>query len=101
VGRSADQQPAEIDTLLVLTALLALLAAGVVLGWRWTFWLILVVFLAGILCVPTATLQLAGIFSSQSPGCYSVLQAVVGLLQFVIALAMLASYPKHGVWGAF
>jgi hypothetical protein len=30
-----------------------------------------------------------------------VLQAVVGLLQFVIALAMLAGYRKTGVWGAW
>ena len=29
-----------------------------------------------------------------------VLQAVVGLIQFVIALAMLAGYRKTGVWGA-
>jgi hypothetical protein len=29
------------------------------------------------------------------------LQAVVGLIQFVIALAMLAGYRKAGVWGAF
>jgi hypothetical protein len=29
------------------------------------------------------------------------LQAVVGLLQFVIALAMLAGWRKTGIWGAF
>jgi hypothetical protein len=98
---SGDQRPAEIYTLLVLTALFALLSTGVIRGWRWTFWLILIVFLAGIVRVPASTLQLAGIASNQGPAWYVVLQAVVGLIQFLIALAMLAGYRKTGVWGAF
>jgi hypothetical protein len=98
---SGDQRPAEIYTLLVLTALFALLSTGVIGGWRWTFWLILVVFLIGIVRVPTSALQLAGIMPRQDPAWYLVLQAVVGLIQFVIALAMLAGYRKAGAWGAF
>ena len=101
VKLSGDPRPAEIGTLLTLTALLTLLSTGVLRGWRWTFWLILIVFLAGIVRAPTAALQLAGIVSTQSPGWYIVLQAVVGLVQFVIALAMLAGYRKHGIWGTF
>ncbi|HEV2461856.1 MAG TPA: hypothetical protein VGS80_26160 [Ktedonobacterales bacterium] len=97
----SNQQPAEFGTLLVLTALFALLSTGVIRGWRWTFWLILVVFLVGIVRVPAAALQLAGISARQGPGWYVVLQAVVGLIQFVIALAMLAGYRKAGIWGAF
>jgi nitrate reductase NapE component len=97
---SGDQRPAEIYTLLVLTVLFAVLSTGVIRGWRWTFWLILVVFLAGLLRVPTSALQLAGIMSNQGPAWYVVLQAVVGLIQFVIALAMLAGYRKSGVWGS-
>jgi hypothetical protein len=99
--RSGNQRPAEVYTLLVLTALFAVLSTGVIRNWRWTFWLILVVFLAGILRVPAAALQLAGIVPSQGPAWYVALQAVVGLIQFGIALAMLAGYRKGGVWGAF
>jgi hypothetical protein len=98
---SSDQRPAEIYTLLVLTALFALLSTGVIRGWRWTFWLILVVFLIGIVHVPTSALQLAGIMPRQAPAWYVVLQTVVGLIQFVIALAMLAGYRKAGAWGPF
>ncbi len=78
-----------------------MLSTGVIRSWRWTFWLILVVFLVGIVRVPASALQLAGIVPRQGPAWYVVLQAVVGLIQFVIALAMLAGYRKAGVWGAF
>jgi hypothetical protein len=96
-----NQRPAEIGALLVLTALLAVLSIGVIRNWRWTFWLILIAFLAGILHVVVSALQLAGIVPRQDPAWYVVLQAVVGLIQFVIALAMLAGYRKAGLWGAW
>ncbi len=98
---SGNLRPAEIGTLLALTALFAVLSTGIIRGWRWTFWLILIVFLAGILRVPASALQLAGIVPIQSPAWYVVFQAVVGSIQFGIALAMLAGYRKAGVWGAF
>jgi hypothetical protein len=101
VKSSNDPRPAEIGTLLALTALFAVLSTGVIRSWRWTFWLILIVFLAGILRVPVAALQLAGIVPMQGPAWYVVFQAVVGLFQFGIALAMVAGYRKAGVWGAF
>ena len=96
-----NQRPVEIGTLLAATALFAVLSIGVVRSWRWTFWLILIVFLVGIVRVPAAAIQLAGIVPRQGPVWDVVLQAVVGLIQFVIALAMLAGYRKAGVWGAF
>jgi hypothetical protein len=98
---SDRQRPAEIGALLVLTALFAVLSIGVIRGWRWTFWLILVVFLAGILHVLISALQLAGIMPIQGPAWYVVFQAVVGLIQFVVALAMLSGFRKTGTWGAF
>ena len=101
VRLAGSQRPAEIGTLLVLTALFALLSTGVIRGWRWTFWLIVVVFLAGIVRVPGSALQLAGIVPIQGPAWYVVLQAVVGVLQCSIALAMLVGYRKAGVWGAW
>ena len=51
---------AEIAFLAALTGFLTLLAVGVVRRWRWAFWLILVAFLAGVLRVPVAILQLTG-----------------------------------------
>jgi hypothetical protein len=97
----SSQRPAELSVLLVLTALLLLLTAGVIRSWRWTFWLILIVFFAEILHVVTSALQLAGVVPGQGPAWYVLFQAVIGLTQFVIALAMLVGYRKAGVWGAF
>ena len=34
---AGDQRPAEIYTLLVVTALFVVLSTGVIRGWRWTF----------------------------------------------------------------
>jgi hypothetical protein len=101
MGLQGNQRPAEIGALLVLTALFGLLSTGVIRNWRWTFWLILVAFMAGILRVPVAGLQLAGIVPGQGTAWYVSLQAIVGLTQFVIALAMLAGYRRAGVWGEF
>jgi hypothetical protein len=96
---SADQRPTEIVDVVVFTALLALFSTGVVRGWRWTFWLILVAFFAGILRVPASVMQLVGDIPAQGPPWYVVLQAVVGLTQFFIALVMVAGYRKAGIWG--
>jgi hypothetical protein len=98
-GLPRNQLPAEVAVVLVLTALLSLLSIGIVRGWRWTFWLILIAFLAGVLRVPIAAFELAGKAPQQGPAWYVVLTAVVGLIQFGIALAMLAGYRKSGVWG--
>src|ERR1051326_5966369 len=88
VRLAGNHRTAEIGVLLVATALFAVLSIGVIRGWRWTFWLILVVFLAGILRVLASALQLALIVPSQDPAWSVVLQAVVYLIQFVIALAI-------------
>src|SRR3954453_22089631 len=93
----ATPRQAEIGTLLALTALFAVLSTVVIRSWRSTFWLILIVFLAGIIRLPAAALQLAGIVPRQGPTWYVVFQAVVGLIQFGIAMAMLAGYRKAGV----
>jgi hypothetical protein len=85
--------------LVVLTAFIALLAIGVLRRWRWTFWLILVAFLAGVLRVPVAVLQLAGVLAADVPSWYVAFQGVIGLAQLAIGLAMLADYRRFGVWG--
>src|SRR5262245_5933716 len=76
-GLTGDQRPVEVASVLALTALLGLLSTGVVRGWRWTFWLILVAFLAGVLRAPVALLELAGRLHSQGPPWYVALTAVV------------------------
>jgi hypothetical protein len=93
----ANLEAAEV---LTLTALLTLLSVGIVRGWRWLFWLILIAFLAGILRVPAAALELTGKIPQQGPPWYVVLTAIVGTIQFVVALAMAAAYRRSGAaWG--
>ena len=92
---------AEVGFLVVLTGFLGLLAFGVLRRWHWTFWLVLVAFLAGILRVPVAILQLTGVLAADVPTWYVLFQGVIGLAQVAIGLAMLAGYRRAGVWGAF
>jgi hypothetical protein len=91
---------AGIAFLLALTAFLVLLAIGVLRRWRWTFWLILLAFLAGVLRVPVAILQLAGVLPANLPSWYVAFQGIIGLAQLAIGLTMLADYRRSGVWGA-
>jgi hypothetical protein len=57
--------------------------------------------LGGLLRVPVSVLQLVGVLPAQSPDWYALLQALLGLVQFAIGLAMLAGYRRAGVWGNF
>jgi hypothetical protein len=92
---------AEVAFLAVLTGFLGLLTVGVLRRWRWMFWLVLVAFLAGILRVPVAILQLTGVLAAEVPVWYVLFQGVIGLAQVAIGLAMLAGYRRSGVWGSF
>jgi hypothetical protein len=58
---------AEVAFLAVLTGFLGLLTVGVLRRWRWIFWLVLVAFLAGVLRVPVAVLQLTGVLAADVP----------------------------------
>ncbi len=98
-GVPRGQVGAEAAEVVALTALLVLLSVGIVRGWRWLFWLILIAYLAGILRVPAAALELTGKIPHQGPAWYVVLTAIVGMIQFVIALLMAAGYRRAGVWG--
>ncbi len=96
---AGDPRPMEVATVLALTVLLSLLSVAVVRGWRWAFWLMMAAFFAGILRVLAAVLELTGRIAAQGPWWYVVLMAVVGLLQFSLAVLMLLGYRKSGVWG--
>ncbi len=91
----------EVAFLAALTAFIGLLTIGVLRRWRWIFWLVLVAFLAGVLRVPVAVLQLTGVLAADVPAWYVIFQGVIGLVQVAIGLAMLAGYRRSGVWGSF
>ena len=96
-----DRRPAELAFLAAISAFMALLGRAVLRRWRWTFWLIVVAFLFGVLRVPASILELTGALPTTGPTWYVLVQALVGLLQCAIGLAMLAGYRRAGVWGAF
>ena len=96
-----ERRAAEFGFLAALAGLIALLSIGVLRRWRWIFWLILVAFLAGVLRVPVAILQLTGVLSADAPTWYVTFQGLIGVAQLAIGLAMLAGYRRSGVWGPF
>jgi Na+/H+ antiporter NhaA len=55
----------------------------------------------GILLIIATVVALGGVLSADGPTWYVLYQALLGLLQFIIALAMLAGYRKAGAWGMF
>ena len=91
----------EASFLIVLSALIAVLIVGVLRRWQWTFWLVLIAFFFGVLRLPASALQLAGIIPASGPTWYDALQGVIGVVQFLIAIAMFAGYRKAGAWGDF
>ena len=92
---------ADLAFLILVSVLIAVAAVGVVRRWRWTFWLILVAFLFGLVRLLASVLQLMNLLPAQGPTWYVILQAAIGVVQFVIALAMVAGYRKAGPWGTF
>jgi hypothetical protein len=83
-----------------ISAFIALLGVGVTRRWRWTFWLVLVAFILGVVRLPASALQLIGVVPAQGPAWYVLFQAFLGVVQFSIGLAMLAGYRREGVWGS-
>ncbi len=49
--------------------------------------------------MPAAALELTGYLSTDDPAWYVLLQAVIGVIQFLIATAMFLGYRRSGVWG--
>jgi hypothetical protein len=92
---------AEIVFVVALSGLICVISAGVVRRWRWMFWVILVIFLLGVLRVPVALLELSGHMAASGPAWYIAVQGVASVVQFAIALLMLVGYRRSGVWGAF
>jgi hypothetical protein len=96
-----DRRLVELAFLAAVSSFVALLGIGVLRRWRWTFWLIVIAFLLGVVRVPASILQLAGVLRADGPAWYTVLQALIGVVQFAIGLAMIAGYRRGGIWGSF
>ena len=94
------QRIVEIVFVVALTVFIVLLSIGVLRRWRWTFWLILIAFLFGVLRIPVAVLQLSGQMTPDGPAWYVILQGVIGVVQVLIGLAMILGYRRSGVWGS-
>ena len=97
----AGNQELRIGFFVAIAALIALLGAGTVRRWHWTFWLILIAFAAGALRIPLLGLQLSGVIPLEVPLWYAALQAAIGLVQLVIAWTMWIGYRRGGPWGEF
>ena len=97
---AGEHKMAELAFLAVISAFIGLPVIGTLRRWRWTFWLMMVAFLLGVLRVPASGLEMAGVLTASGPTWYVLFQAVIGLVQFGIGLAMLASYRRAGVWGS-
>ena len=69
--------------------------------WRWTFWLIAVAFLFGVLRIPASVLTLKGVLPADGPTWYVLYQGFLGLVQFAIVLLMLVGYRRAGAWETF
>jgi hypothetical protein len=92
-------RPAQVLFLTGLTGLLAVLLAGTLRRWRWTFWLVVVAFgLGGLIRIPASALQLAGAIPPTGPAWYMTLQGAIGVIQVVIAAAMLRGWRRGGAW---
>jgi len=100
-GVGGDSFGIEAAFLIALSALIAFLVVGVFRRWHWTFWLVLIAFFFGVLRLPASALQLAGMMPASGPTWYEALQGVIGVVQFLIAIAMVAGYRKAGIWGDF
>ena len=87
--------------LIAISTFVAFLAVAVLRRWRWTFWLVLVAFLGGIFRLLASVLQVMAVLPANAPDWYIELQGAIGVMQFFIALAMIAGYRKGGVWGSF
>ncbi len=68
--------------------------------WRWTFWLVVVAFAAGVIRIPASALQIARVLPLDVPLWYAILRALIGVIQVLIAIVMIRAYRRGGVWAA-
>jgi hypothetical protein len=96
---SGASRPGELLFVIALSVFIFVLVVGVLRRWRWLFWLLLIAFLAGVLRVPASIAEALGWLPATGPGWYVLFQALIGVVQFVIGIAMLVEFRHHGIWG--
>jgi hypothetical protein len=96
---AAVRRPLIVTVFLVAVVLwVVLVGVGIVRRWRWVFWLIVVAFTFSALQIPATVLELAGILTVGVPVWYSVLRALVAVIELGIGIWMLRLYRRYGVW---
>jgi hypothetical protein len=96
---SSDARPPAINLFFVAIILfVAMLGYGVLRGWRWLFWLLLLAFLASALEIPGGILQLMGIIPIQQPTWYVLLRMAVSVIEVALGIWMLRIWRACGVW---
>lgn len=83
----------------VVVALVELLGAvGAFLGWRWSFWYVLVLFGLGTLSALFGLVSLFRPNSSPFPLGYEIVSEVLGLVALAIFVWMLIGVIRYGPW---
>jgi hypothetical protein len=85
--------------LVALLIFITVLIIGVLLHWRWLFWLLLIANSFSILEVPATILQLTGVIPDPYPVWYSLYRMGIALIQVGIAIWMIRVFYHYGVWG--
>jgi hypothetical protein len=85
--------------LIALLILITVLIVGVLLHWRWLFWLLLFANSFSILEVPATILQLNGVIPNPYPVWYSLYRMSIAAIQVFIAIWMVRTLYRYGVWG--
>ena len=96
----SDRYPLPATLFLVaLLIFITVLIIGVLLHWRWLFWLLLIAKSFSILEVPATILQLTGVIPDPYPVWYSLYRMGIALIQVGIAIWMIRVFYHYGVWG--
>ena len=85
--------------LVAILAFISVLIYGVLLHWRWLFWLLLIANGFSILEVPATILQFSGVIPDPYPVWYSLYRLGIALIQVAIAIWMIRIFYHYGVWG--
>lgn len=85
--------------LAALAVLIAFIVVGTLRRWRWLFWVLMLVLLAGGLRIPVVALQLSGVLPTGLPAWYVLVQGALGAAQLGIGLVLVADHRRAGVWG--
>ena len=96
----SDRYPLPATLFLVaLLIFITVLIIGVLLHWRWLFWLLLIANSFSILEVPATILQLNGVIADPYPAWYSLYRMGIALIQVGIGIWMIRVFYYYGVWG--